>query len=363
MLQYLDAIIAFTVIILALSLLITILIQMISAILGYRGVNLRWGLKKLLETVEPKLAEKADSLAQEILEAPLISDSLWSKFTYVPLIGKMTKRWRLASAITKEELVIGLKNMAEIKEKNQTKKDDKRIAVQTSIGKIEAGFDVVMKRASQRFTMQTRIWTIILAVLISFGARVDSFSLFQQIWSNQVMRTNLIGQSEMLLNEASVILAVKTNVAQSSTYNYTPQILKDAMEQLKKEDAKSTAGLPATPTLMNMADMLKWLQVNLKTDEATRDNILNKYQLLVIDELKKHADTIQKGLAKSGFALQIPTSCKDFKSYYAGYSIWGIMITAAFLSLGSPFWFNTLKMLSSLRPLATASTKAPSKSA
>jgi hypothetical protein len=45
MLQYLDTIIAFTVIMLGVSLLITIITQMISALFGYRGINLFWGLK------------------------------------------------------------------------------------------------------------------------------------------------------------------------------------------------------------------------------------------------------------------------------------------------------------------------------
>ena len=40
MLHYLDTIIAFVVILLGVSLLITILNQMISALLGYRGTNL-----------------------------------------------------------------------------------------------------------------------------------------------------------------------------------------------------------------------------------------------------------------------------------------------------------------------------------
>ena len=51
MLRYLDVIIAFSVIMLGLSLVITILNQMISAFLSYRGSNLRWGIQTMLSTL------------------------------------------------------------------------------------------------------------------------------------------------------------------------------------------------------------------------------------------------------------------------------------------------------------------------
>lgn len=230
--------------------------------------------------------------------------------------------------------------------------------VQASIGKIEADFDVVMKRASQRFALQMRIWTIIFAIAISFGIRLDSFGLFQQLWTNPVLRTNLAGQNEMLLKEASIILAGEKGTTQSATSSVAPQIITDVLERLKEEEKKSTAGLPEAPKFKNMNGAVEWLGANLKADKTTRENLVNKYQVLVIDELKKHADTIQQGFAKSEFRLQIPTSWEASKNFYGGLSIWGILVTAAFLSLGAPFWFSTLKTLSNLRPLATSATKA-----
>lgn len=404
MLQYLDTIIAFTVIMLGVSLLITILTQMISALLGYRGTNLLWGLKTLLGTVEPQLEVKADTLARNILESPIISDSIFSHLKNVPLIGKLTQRWRFASTITAEELAGRLKDLADSMQKNDAttatliktvldKPDpeatrkvqmiqtvlggvvshyavqlDKAIqqlgaTVQTSIGKIEACFDVVIKRASQRFATQMRIWTIIFAILISFGARIDSFSLFQQLWTNPVLRTNLVEQNEMLLKEASILLGDEEDNTKSATSGVPPQIITDALERLKEEEKKSTVGLPEAPKFKNMNEAVEWLRANLKADKTTRENLLNKYQVLVIGELKKHAGTIKQGLAKSGFRLQIPASFKDVSNYYEELSIWGILVTAAFLSLGAPFWFSTLKTLSNLRPSASSATKATSGSA
>jgi len=394
MLQYLDTIIAFAVIMLGVSLLITILTQMISALLGCRGTNLLWGLKTLLGTVEPQLVDKADILAHKILEAPLISDSIFSKFKNVPLIGKLIQRWKLASAITTEELTRSLKTLADTMQttdkptallietmlskpdpeatrkvqmiqtvlgnlnSNYAVQLDKAIqqlgaTVQASIGKVEAGFDVVMKRVSQRFALQMRIWTIVFAVLISFVAGLDSFSLFQQLWINPGLRTDLAGQREMLLQEASIILPAEKGATPSATSSVAPIILTDALKKLKEEEKESTASLPEVTKFENMKDAVDWLRSNLKADR-TRENLVNRYQVLVLEELRKHANTIQQGLAKSGFQPQAITSWTAFKSL----SIWGMLITAAFLSLGAPFWFSTLKTLSNLRPLATSVTKA-----
>ena len=118
MLQYLDTIIAFAVIMLGVSLLITTLNQMISALLGYRGTNLLWGIQTLLTTIEPGLpkkteetvANKAKEIAAEILQKPIISDSVFSKYLKnITVLGWFTNRWKLASAITSQELVRSLK--------------------------------------------------------------------------------------------------------------------------------------------------------------------------------------------------------------------------------------------------------------
>ncbi len=390
MLQYLDTIIAFAVIMLGISLLITILTQMISAFLGYRGTNLLWGLKTLLGTIEPKLETQAETLAKEVLQAPLISDSIFSKFTDIPLIGKLMQRWKLPSAITADEFARRLGELVNSKDvdtagliksalrgldpeatrkvqmvqtalaglgSNYTVQIDKAVhqlgaSMQASIGKIEAGFDVVMKRVSQRFTTQMRIWTIIFAVIISFAAGLDSFKIFNKLWTSPALRANLAGQTETFLKEASTILGGETGTALSAAPGVSPQILTDALKRLKNEEKESMKGLPEAPKFKDMNGAIDWLRSNLKADKA-RENLVNKYQALVFDELKKHADTIQRGLAKAEFRLQIPVSCKDFKNL----SIWGILTTAAFLSLGGPFWFSALKTLTNLKPLAAAMTK------
>ena len=82
---------------LGVSLLITIAVQMVSAALGLRGTNLLWGVKTLVGSLDPKLKDHAKAVAKKVLQDPLVSDSVFSRFENGAL-GQLTGRWRLASS-------------------------------------------------------------------------------------------------------------------------------------------------------------------------------------------------------------------------------------------------------------------------
>jgi hypothetical protein len=77
-LEHFDTIFAFVVIITGVSLLVTTMTQMVSAFLGLRGTNLRWGIKTLVENLDSSLAKHAPIIAEKVLHHPLISDSTLS---------------------------------------------------------------------------------------------------------------------------------------------------------------------------------------------------------------------------------------------------------------------------------------------
>jgi len=76
MLSSLDTVIAFAVIMTILCLVITILVQIISAALGLRGKNLANALSLTFQTIDPHIAEHAHALTEQILKDPILSDSL-----------------------------------------------------------------------------------------------------------------------------------------------------------------------------------------------------------------------------------------------------------------------------------------------
>jgi len=91
-LVHFDTVFAFTVVILVLSLLITSLVQIVSAALGLRGRTLFWGIKKILEQTE--LSPDADAIARKVTTHPAVLSS--------PAI---LKGWRRATAIGSDELI------------------------------------------------------------------------------------------------------------------------------------------------------------------------------------------------------------------------------------------------------------------
>ena len=86
MLDSLDTLLAFTLIFTVVSLLITIVVQMITSFLNLRGRNLAWGIAEAFEAIAPGLEAKKDtgakSLADHLLKDDLLSDSQIWKWTY-----------------------------------------------------------------------------------------------------------------------------------------------------------------------------------------------------------------------------------------------------------------------------------------
>ncbi|UCE08295.1 MAG: hypothetical protein JSW07_09850 [bacterium] len=71
MLEHVDALIAFSGIILLASLLVTVITQMINTGINLRGRDLLWGLKRLIGEIEPSLKEESDKLIRKILNRDL----------------------------------------------------------------------------------------------------------------------------------------------------------------------------------------------------------------------------------------------------------------------------------------------------
>jgi hypothetical protein len=99
-LEHFDSLFAFVIIITGISLMVTALNQMVSALLGLRGTHLRWALETLLTNLEPSLNQYAKVISEKVLQHPLISDSVFSRFDWA-----LFRRWKLASAIRKDELI------------------------------------------------------------------------------------------------------------------------------------------------------------------------------------------------------------------------------------------------------------------
>ena len=71
MLDSLDTLIAFVLIITVVSLLITIVVQMITSAFNLRGKNVAWALAETFQTIEPELAVRATGLGKKLADRRL----------------------------------------------------------------------------------------------------------------------------------------------------------------------------------------------------------------------------------------------------------------------------------------------------
>lgn len=388
-LEHFDTIFAFVVIITGVSLLVTTLTQMASALLGLRGSNLRWGIKTLVANLDPALAAHAEAITEKVLHHPLISDSTLSRFK----LG-LVRRWQLASAIRKEELVKILRLLAqppateaaantpdtwetalgrsldhlraedtgkllaaapEIKKlfPDEPAKADRVMAQLMSsaeqlTGDIDQWFDTVMDRVSQRFATHTRLWTVLFSTVLAFALQLDAFKLFTTLSSDAELRSRVVASADTLSKKADEILVTSTNG--------TSAVYAEAMKQMIATHTNELKGLPEPAGFTTLTGGKEWLAIQLK---AARISDTEKWQKAYEEQvpqasLRAAADNFASILQNKLKFNLVPDPYPE--PFYRDWlpterPFWGILASVALLSLGAPFWFNMLKTLSNLRPV------------
>ena len=403
MIGQLDTFIAFAVVILGVSLLITVLNQAVVAVLSMRGANLRWGIQTLLEHIDSNLAPHATEISEAVLRHPLISDSTWSKERAWPLIGWFVSRWKLASTIRREELKEILEKLstatpaapwqAQLQKalaSNRTGAEARLAAATAALnalspavhaqidsvaphvkhqfkkaaGDLDLWFDSVMDRVSQRFAANLRLWTVVWAVVVAFVLHLDSSRLLRQIQGDPQLRARLVASTESMTRHAERVLDAAV-----------PNATGAALKRLHSESPDLK--LKSPPDATSRAAARDWItQQKLSPErqaelEARLDILIRDETKEVLGDLRKTADGIEATLQAAG--LQIVPDYSKHRSR-TGWPDWwpfteadstatppveagwndhffGVLFSAMLLSLGAPFWFNVLKSAATLRPV------------
>jgi hypothetical protein len=395
MLAYLDTLIGFAVVMLGASLIIMLLTQGISAAGSFRGSSLRWGLQELFKHIDPRnlptIAAQADALAQQVLTHNLSSDSIFSS---LPWIGKLVpdswvQRFQLATAIRPDELVGILRQLAEdpslgplateinqlldrpnpvaerqIRLMTETSAALKALAlerapaliaetvktVRESAGYLEAGFNMTMDRVSQQFATYARIWTVILSFALAAVTGLDALKLANDLYSKGDFRAALVGSASNLIAATDKILPAGAQSDQDAVDSAMGDLYADAVNRAL---ANANIQIAAKPQGIKTRDAGEaWIRQNVP-DATQQDAALKAYPAsvdLALGEFMKsrarNAADIQNILKASGIQLTL--------GWPAGFNwkqLSGVLVSGALLSLGAPFWFNSLKALTNLRPI------------
>jgi hypothetical protein len=306
MLELLDSILAFSAVLLGLSLLVTVLVQGLGALVNLRGWALAQGLAELFAQakIEPR---DAAELAQKILTHPLVSDST--------LRNTRLTHWIQASAIRKEEL---LRLLADAEELGIEVSADVRARLDKAASVVSVWFDGQMDRVSQTFAHRARSLTITVSFLTAFALHIDASVLLGRMFSDSETRAKLVA-------------SVATLEAQAARITKAPP----SGERAGVDEVRAAAG-----ELGNLRTTL----------EASGVDVLPRFG---------EAANVKAGVH----------TYWDYLAWHDGDG-WrhflGILAAGTLLSLGAPFWFNLLRQLANLRTVLAnkeAAEREQSKSA
>ena len=408
MLQSLDTLIAFVVILLTTSLLVTILVQMLSSAFALRGKNLGNALALTFQSIDPTIGADAYKLAERILADPRLSDSLFANKKAGKTVNpnqdapwgwwSLGKGWQLAGDIRPDEIfellnkisidpndalkaeatkVLGLLGVpnkvtsaASAKlsvllsiADNVTDKEQKA-AIAAGIADAQGAlsnlavnithdaddakaalakwFDAAHDRAQQWFQSHTRLFTIVCGILLAFLLQLDSVEIFKFVSTNAAARAALVGSADKLIEKADLILKnsgsildgiYKAETGKFPALKLAPEALKSATNSsLLRDEIRRALGTPEPKDF------------DTTYDTAEKGAIEAWY--------KERNDQLTKDVAATGFDLLSKKLGQRWGTYWETFCahFWGMLITAGLLSLGAPFWYNSLKDITSLRP-------------
>ena len=418
MLKQLDTLIGFAVVMLVVSLLLTIVTQMVSAFLGLRGKNLADALEVMLSKIAPDIPNATiGDLVHEVLTHPVISDSAMSMATSrwdrVPGLKWLRQRWRMASAIRPDELYEILKQVRQdapsaleacdtaepallslehaaakiIQQLEETTPAGTKAAIAAVTSKIETivgndvsqakeliqryatatdaafvnlekWFNSAQDRAQQWFTLHTRWITISGAFVAAFVLQLDTIDLLKRISTDADLRTKLVAASATIQQQADKVL-------KDDQRTVIDKALHQAVIAKLASNYSLPAGLGDHGDFAAIDEAKNWLSEKLATN-SNKAEIIAEYERAVnTAKLDAYLATMDKLVGATGLNL-LPS---PYPSINKGEWSWpkrrllGILISAALLSLGAPFWYNALKSLTNLRPtLANAVEKNPRQS-
>ena len=409
MLNTIDTVIAFAVIMTVLSLLITIVVQMVSAALSLRGKNLANALALTFQTIDPNIGKYAHSLAAQILRDPIFSDSL---------LQKKTRRSLDEAAQT------FIAAQRKLRDAKLLKSDDPkhRDAINQMIADVNAAraaikIPEVKPNREEPWSFWTRPWggPMELATAIRPG---EIYRVLQELREMSPEEAQLRDIPKELVEKARGLIAalhrldlpaiesrVKLKDVATVSKMFAPEQQKAVLDALGNfgatvERATTQAYDRFQRWFGSAQDRAEqWFQIHVRMVTIAGAILVTVFLQLdtieIYDKLRhepKLVDALVKaapGALEQGAAVQSQADADtrnkvfadlqakiegagfelaprglfarwpDDKSWWLNH-LFGLALTAGLLTLGAPFWFNLLKNLMSLRPaVATLVEKRP----
>jgi hypothetical protein len=339
MLDALGILIGFVTAILVLSIVSTTLVQATSSILRLRGRNLYRGLERVLFTAAEACNVETGPLEEGKMDSKELVEKVCSSSGLLEIgrswLGKAPRWLRGPSRtwIEKKELRDILDGVTELADQADFK------------NKVEELFERFEDVTKKRFGFFMRVVSIVWAVVIAVAFQVSAPDLLRKLSVDPELR-------ETAAAEAGRIAGLRDVAAEALAELADEQEDPTIKAQIETVGSK---GVGEEGPVVELRDALGG-------GEAA-EPIVGRYVEILNDLHKANVDDSLAVLAKLDIALW--NQGNEF--YWTGSSwstldvrwdnVGGVLITAALLSLGAPFWFEMLKKLSGLRDALSPNQK------
>jgi hypothetical protein len=410
MLNTIDTVIAFAVIMTVLSVVITLVVQMVSATFSLRGKNLANALALTFQTIDPTIGKYAHSLSAQILRDPIFSDSMWRKKAR-PLLDQAAQTFILAER--------------RLRDAKARRPDDpnREAAITRATTELQAAKQAVkIPDVKPNREKPWGFWTLPWGGALQIATAIRPSEIYRVLQEFREMsheEAQLRDIPKELVDKTAALIAILQRWDQSAMESRGKLADIAKLSKIFEPDQQK-AVLDALPTFGATLDRAtthaydrfqrwfgsaqdraeQWFQIHVRMVTVVGAILLTLFLQLdtldiyrqlraepkltealvkaAPDVLEKEsavqgqtdAETREKTLAdlkakidSTGFEL-LPSPLFG-RWMNQGRSAWfkhlfGLALTAGLLTLGAPFWFNLLKNLTSLRPaVATLIEKRP----
>ncbi len=250
-------------------------------------------------------------------------------------------------------------------------------AVRDDDDRIEEWFNQAMERASGWYRRKLLFITVAVSVLLTVTSNADTIAAAQILWRNPAVRAAVIAQAEDRIKKArptngGVLVQADYPDKDKPVSDLTPGAPEDNPEDEnlsgeEEEPSASDAGITDAERLA-LGQIIGWERDFRRINAATcaaRQQLINETCKPGVDASPACTKAVDNGPA-GGVCVHGPNGLEPTDAFPRGRGLWGLFgihvlgwfITAAAVSMGAPFWFDTLKLFMSVR----ANGKSPDES-
>jgi hypothetical protein len=246
--------------------------------------------------------------------------------------------------------------------------------------KLFSWYDNTIQRISEHFTLEAKLWTSLVALIVVLAIQLDSVQLLKRLSVDDAYRQSLLDQAKELDTRLD-------STARTVTDPKSLEEIRTRIEEQRDQIDRSLAAM-RSPALSVIPDHLVWQSVEQLRFNPQEHNVndgsrhtlklrtgaaetavtfsgdpLNQIRVgLATDpQVRTYADKGVLRIAAASAATGAMTLNLDGRDIAASYrqrdlgGIWtgapGLLLSWVLLSLGAPFWYDALKNLLKFRSL------------